>query len=305
MKTFVSLLRPMALVVAAASVAACAQDTRSIDDKLTQIATRLDRIERNIGRGGGAGAGNQPQRPPEPDREKTYSISIEGNPQQGPSDAKVTIVKGYEYACFYCDKVRGTLEEIVKKYGADVRIVSKQFVVHPQSATAPALAACAAHKQGRFEQMDKLLWEKVFAAKNFDKDKATDGGAQRCWEAPEGCPIVVGLAQELQLNIEQFKSDMKGQCQQYIQRDQAALRQLGMSATPGFFINGRWISGAQQLATFTAVIDDELKKANERIAAGTSKASYYQNWVVEKGLKTLDGKPSPQLDKPVVPAEKP
>jgi protein-disulfide isomerase len=295
----------MALVVAAASVAACAQDTRSIDEKLTQIAARLDRIERNIGRGGGAGAGNQPQRPPEPDREKTYSIAIDGNPQQGPSDAKVTIVKGYEYACFYCEKVRGTLEEIVKKYGADVRIISKQFVVHPQSATAPALAACAAHKQGRFEQMDKLLWEKVFAAKNFDKDKTGDQGAQRCWDTPEGCPIVVGLAQELQLNIEQFKADMKGQCQQYIQRDQAALRQLGMSATPGFFINGRWISGAQQLATFTAVIDDELKKANERIAAGTPKASYYQSWVVEKGLKTLDGKPAPQPEKPAAPAEKP
>jgi protein-disulfide isomerase len=297
MNKLVSLLRPMALVVAAASAASCAPDTRSIDDKLTQIAARLDRIERNIGRGGGAGAAAQQQRPPEPDREKTYSMPIDGDPQQGPSDAKITIVKGYEYACFYCEKVRGTLEEIVKKYGADVRIISKQFVVHPQSATAPALAACAAHKQGRFEQMDKLLWEKVFAAKNFDKDKQGDQGAQRCWDTPEGCPIVVGLAQELQLNMEQFKADMKGQCQQFIQRDQAAMRQLGMSATPGFFINGRWISGAQQLGTFTAVIDDELKKANERIAAGTPKASYYQTWVVEKGLKTLDGKPAPQAEK--------
>jgi hypothetical protein len=81
---------------------------------------------------------------------------------------------------------------------------------------------------------------------------------------------------------------MKGECQQYIQRDQASLRQLGMSATPGFFINGRWISGAQQLATFTGVIDEELKKANERIAAGTPQASYYQTWVVEKGLKSLE-----------------
>lgn len=302
MNKLVSFLRPsipsLALVLAAASVAACAQDTRSIDEKLTQISARLERIERNIGRGGGAGAGQQQQRPPEPDREKTYSMSVEGNPFTGPADAKVTIVKGYEYACFYCDKVRATLEEIVKKYGADVRIVDKQFVVHPQAATAPALAACAAHKQGRFEQMDKLLWSKVFAAKNFDKDKQVEGqAAQRCWEAPEGCPIVVGLAQELQLNVEKFKADMRGDCQQYIQRDQAQLRQLGMSATPGFFINGRWISGAQQLATFTAVIDEELKKANERIAQGTPQASYYQTWVVEKGLKTLDGKPAPQAEK--------
>ena len=294
MNKLVSSIRPLALplvlmAAALSGVAACAQDTRSIDEKLTQISARLERIERNIGRGGGAGGGAQPQRPPEPDREKTYSMSVEGNPFTGPADAKVTIVKGYEYACFYCDKVRSTMEEIIKKYGADVRIVDKQFVVHPQSATAPALAACAAHKQGRFAQMDKLIWEKVFSAKNFDKDKQVEGqGSQRCWESAEGCPIVVGLAQELQLNIDKFKADMKGECQQYIQRDQAALRQLGMSATPGFFINGRWISGAQQLATFTNVIDEELKKANERIAAGTPQASYYQTWVVEKGLKSLE-----------------
>jgi protein-disulfide isomerase len=293
MKKLVSSLRSsicsLGLVAAVLGAAAsCTQDTRSIDEKLTQISNRLERIEKNMGRAGAGGGGDRGNRPPEPDREKTYSIGVEGNPATGPADAKVTIVKGYEYACFYCDKVRSTMEEIVKKYGADVRIVSKQFVVHPQTATAPALAVCAAHKQGRFDQMDKLIWEKVFAAKNFDKDKTGDQGAQRCWEAPEGCPIVVGLAQELQLNIEKFKADMKGECQQYIQRDQAALRMLGMSATPGFFINGRWISGAQQLATFVNVIDQELKKANERIAAGTPQASYYQTWVVEKGLKSLE-----------------
>lgn len=281
MNKLVSSFRSFALVaVALGAAASCTQDTRSIDDKLNQIVSRLDRIEKNIGRAGAGGGGDRGNRPPEPDREKTYSIGVEGNPFSGPADAKVTIVKGYEYACFYCDKVRSTMEELSKKYGADLRIVSKQFVVHPQTATVPALAACAAHKQGRFDQMDNLLWEKVYKAKNFDKGD--------CAASPESCPVVVGLAQELQLNIDKFKSDLKGECQQFIQRDQAALRMLGMSATPGFFINGRWISGAQQLPTFVNIIDQELKKANERIAAGTPQASYYQTWVVEKGLKSLE-----------------
>jgi protein-disulfide isomerase len=283
-------LHPLALAAALVTGAAsCTTDTRGLEEKLTQMSAKLDRIEKSVAGGGARGAGAAQPRPPEPDRDKTYSMTVEGSPASGPADAKVTIVKGYEYACFYCDKVRSTLEEITKKYGADVRIVSKQFVVHPQAATAPALAVCAAHKQGRFEQMDKLVWEKIYAAKNFDKDKQAEAGApQRCWESTEGCPIVVGLAQELQLNIEKFKADMKGECQQVIQREQASLRALGMSATPGFFINGRWLSGAQQLATFVAVIDEELKKANERIAGGTPQASYYQTWVVEKGLKSLE-----------------
>jgi protein-disulfide isomerase len=275
-----SLLLSVALAGAALlGAASCTQDVTGINEKLTQISARLERIERNLGNGGGARGAGQP-RPPEPDRAKTYSIDVDGNPFAGPADAKVTIVKGYEYACFYCDKVRATMEEIRKKYGADVRIVYKQYVVHPQTATAPALAACAAHKQGRYEQMDKLMWEKVFGAKNFDKD--------RCWESPEGCSVVVGLAQELQLNIDKFRSDMKGDCQQYVAKDQAALRTLGMSATPGFFINGRWISGAQQLQTFVTVIDEELKKANQRIADGTTQDSYYKTWVVDRGLKQLE-----------------
>jgi protein-disulfide isomerase len=277
MKIITLSLRLLPLTVALVTTS-CDRDTRGTDEKLTQIIARLERIEGRLGAAGARGGAAQP-RPPEPDREKTYSMPIDGNPSVGPADAKVTIVKGYEYACFYCDKVRATLEEITKKYGADVRIVYKQYVVHPQAATAPALAACAAHKQGRYVQMDKLIWEKVFQAKNFDKDK--------CWDAPEGCPVVVGLAQELQLNVDKFKTDMKADCQEYVQRDQSALRALGMSATPGFFINGRWLSGAQQLGTFVEIIDQELKKANERIAAGSAQASYYQNWVVDKGLKTL------------------
>ncbi|MBK7540135.1 MAG: thioredoxin domain-containing protein [Myxococcales bacterium] len=137
-------------------------------------------------------------------------MSVEGNPFKGPADAKVTIVKGYEYACFYCEKVRSTMEEIVKKYGADVRIVYKQFVVHPQTATAPALAACAAHKQGRFEQMDKLLWDKVFSSKNFDKDKMTDGqGAQRLTGDPRAADRR-RAGRGAQLNIQEVQGGHAG-----------------------------------------------------------------------------------------------
>ena len=41
------------------------------------------------------------------------------------------------------------------------------------------------------------------------------------------------------------------------------------------------------------MIDEELKKANERIQQGTPAAEYYQQWVIDKGLKTL-GRLSPQ-----------
>ena len=36
------------------------------------------------------------------------------------------------------------------------------------------------------------------------------------------------------------------------------------------------------------VIDEELKKANERVQQGTPAAQYYQQWVMDKGLKSLE-----------------
>jgi hypothetical protein len=66
------------------------------------------------------------------------------------------------------------------------------------------------------------------------------------------------------------------------------LQKFGVGATPSFFINGRVNSGAVPIANVVTVIDDDLKKANERIQQGTPAAQYYQQWVIDKGLKTLE-----------------
>ena len=116
-----------------------------------------------------------PAQPRGPDRNKRHVVPIDGDPFQGPADAKVTIVKAYDYACPYCNRVRATMDELRAKYGDDVRIVYKQFVVHPKVATAGALAFCAADKQGKAFEMDALLWDKGFKQRRFDKD--------RCWES--------------------------------------------------------------------------------------------------------------------------
>jgi predicted DsbA family dithiol-disulfide isomerase len=63
---------------------------------------------------------------------------------------------------------------------------------------------------------------------------------------------------------------------------------LGVGATPSFFINGRFTSGAQPVESFASLIDDELAKANQRIQQGSSQSRYYQEWVLDRGEKKLD-----------------
>jgi len=278
-------MKKLVLISAMFALAACQQDNKNLEKKIDDL-TAL--VKAQGGRGAGAAQPQRPQRP-EPDKAKTYSMPIEGDPFDGPADAKVTIVKAYDYACPYCEKVRETMDQLRQKYGNDLRVVYKQFVVHPQVATAGALAFCAAAKQGKGTQMDALLWDKGFKAHNYDKDATAEGGAapQKCWESAAGCPVVLGFAKELGLNENQFKTDMKD-CQQLTQKDMRDLQQLGVGATPSFFINGRFMSGAMPMENFTALVDEELKKANEKIQAGTPAANYYNEWVVNKGLKTLD-----------------
>jgi protein-disulfide isomerase len=252
---------------------------RKIDDLERELAKTRDMLTTRP---------SLPSRPtrPEPDRSKTYAVPADNAPSLGPPDAKVTMVVGHEYACPYCEKARSTIDELRDKYGNDLRIVFKQLVVHPRNATAAALAICAADKQRKYVQMDKLLWDEGFNQRQFDVSDTTIGGGTKCWDTADGCPIVVGFAKKLGLNVRRFKTDMR-ECQQWVQQGMRELQTFGVAATPSFFINGRFMSGAMPIENFSALIDEELAKANARIAQGTPKNHYYQRWVLDEGLKNL------------------
>lgn len=163
-----------------------------------------------------------------------------------------------------------------KDYGDDVRIVFKHYLVHPQQGTIPSHAACAAGKQGKFKQMYDLIWEKGFkAGRNL------------------GLENMQKLAQEVGLDMARFKADMDGACTTQVKQEQAEMSRVGTSGTPAFYINGRYLSGAQPIDNFKRLIDEELKKANERIAKGeATAATYYDEFVMKRGLKEV-AKPTP------------
>ncbi len=90
-----------------------------------------------------------------------------------------------------------------EKYGKDLRIVYKPFVVHMSTAMAGALAACAANKQHKFAEVDATLWEGYKAGK-LDKDT---GGAH-CWQSKEGCPVALAAARDAKLDVGKFTADL-------------------------------------------------------------------------------------------------
>ena len=76
---------------------ACQADTTKLNEKIDKLDKKLDAL---LAQGGGRGAQPGAQRPsrPEPDRAKTYAVSIDGDSFEGPADAKITIVEASDYA---------------------------------------------------------------------------------------------------------------------------------------------------------------------------------------------------------------
>jgi predicted DsbA family dithiol-disulfide isomerase len=97
------------------------------------------------------------------------------------------------------------------------------------------------------------------------------------------------IAKELGLDVNKFKADMNGDaCKKEVQTDQAQLAAVGTRGTPAFYINGRFLSGAQPIDRFKSIIDEELNKANERIKKGEATVdNYYAKFVVQAGKKKL------------------
>jgi protein-disulfide isomerase len=66
-------------------------------------------------------------------------------------------------------------------------------------------------------------------------------------------------AQEIGLDIEKFKKDLKSAVvKKRLDADMSEAAKLGVTGTPAFFVNGRFLSGAQPFASFKRLIDEEL-----------------------------------------------
>ena len=102
-----------------------------------------------------------------------------------------------------------------------------------------SIAALAANQQGKFWEYHSELF------KNYSK--LSDAKFEE-------------IAQSLELNMEQFKKDMKNPAlAAMVQRDLKDGAASGVRGTPSIFINGRVLQ-QRSLPGFKKVIDEELAK---------------------------------------------
>ncbi len=163
-------------------------------------------------------------------------------PVRGSATAPVTIVEYSDFHCPFCRRVQPTLTALLEKYPGKVRLVYKHLPLdglHPQARRVSEAAWCAG-KQDKF-------WDFHDAVYADSGNDASDGTLTR-------------YATTAGLDTAAFTACLANpEAKAAIQRDVAEGEALGLNSTPGFFVNGREVRGAQPIEAFEALIDEELR----------------------------------------------
>lgn len=158
----------------------------------------------------------------------------------------VRLVEYGDFQCPSCAQYYPIFKELKQKYDGEVTFQFRHLPlmeIH-QNALVSARAAEAAGMQGKFWEMHDLLFEN-----------------QNNWSAsPNPSPIFEGYAEELGLDVEKFKEDMRSdESNRLVQADRREAQQKGYNSTPTFELDGEKVEGLTSVEAFSEKIDEAIK----------------------------------------------
>ena len=137
------------------------------------------------------------------------------------------------------------LDRILKEYGQDVRLVFKDFPLefHPLARPAHEAARCAGTFNKYWAYHDRLF-----------RDQPAFSRAD-----------LLRYARDLGIPADAFAQCLdSGRFRRPVEADVEQGRQLGVTGTPTFFINGVPLVGAAPYEAFKEAIDQALREAGKR-----------------------------------------
>jgi protein-disulfide isomerase len=184
--------------------------------------------------------------PPAPEK-KAIPLPTSGNPSKGPANAKVTVQIFSDFECPFCARAEPTLAELERAFPGQLRFVWRNlplpFHAHAKPAAEAAMEAFAQKGPKGFWAMHDLLFE-----------NAGKGGLERT--------SLDGYAKTLGLDLARFAASLDQHTHaDAIDAEAKLANEAGVSGTPGFAVNGYWISGAQPIGKFKSMVSRALAEA--------------------------------------------
>jgi len=171
---------------------------------------------------------------------RRVTVSTDGDPSIGPSNAPVTIVEFSDYQCPYCQVwYQQVYQQLMASYPNKIRLVYRDLPLpmHPEAIPAAEAADCAGDQGAYWKYHDALFNQQYGLSRTAYEHYATDLG----------------------LDIKAFAACLDSH--RYLSKIQANASDaasVGLDSTPSFVINGRILIGALPLSDFKAVVDEEL-----------------------------------------------
>jgi protein-disulfide isomerase len=148
------------------------------------------------------------------------TLPLDGSPTKGPDGAPVTIVEFADFECPHCALAVSEIDGVLAAHPGKVRLVYKSYTLPFHVRGEPsARAAFAAGQQGKFWEMEHLLFERQQHLEDSDLDR---------------------YAQILRLDLPKWKADMASAAiKDRIAADHSLGEQLKLKGTPTIYVNGR------------------------------------------------------------------
>jgi protein-disulfide isomerase len=148
-----------------------------------------------------------------------------GDHIKGTADATIEIVEYGDFQCPDCGEAYPVVKHMLQVFGKQIRFVFRNLPltdIH-MYALAAAMAAEAAGLQGKYWEMNELIYEN-------QQDLNGD--------------LLFELADQLGLDAKKFKHDLQSTAlQQKISNDIGSAEKSGVPGTPTFFVNGKMFAG--------------------------------------------------------------
>ena len=159
---------------------------------------------------------------------------------RGGKNATVTLVEYSDFQCPYCQSLEPTLQQLLAEYGDKISLEYRHYPLsfHPMAQPSAEASECAA-EQGKFWEYHDGLFAN---------------------QANLSPALFQSLAETLRLNMTRFNSCLNSG--KYVAKINAQLQagqRAGVQGTPGTFVNGDLVSGAQPYESFKNIIDGKLK----------------------------------------------
>jgi protein-disulfide isomerase len=148
------------------------------------------------------------------------TLPLAGSPSKGPDDAPVTVVEFADFECPHCRAAVPMIDAVLAAHPDKVRLVYKFVILSMHMhADAAARAAWAAGQQGKFWEMEHLLFERQEHLEQADLER---------------------YAQIVKLDVGKWKMDMESAAaKDRIAQDRKLEDDLKLMGTPTIYVNGR------------------------------------------------------------------